>query len=159
MKKMISVLLAIAVVLCVAAFAACSSEEPAAEETAEAVTAETETAPDLTEAVTAAPVTEDIGQGELKFTFTATFADGSQHIYNVSTNETTVGAALQTLGLIEGTEGDYGLYVDSVAGVAADYDADGTYWSFSINGVDAMQGVSETEIEAGASYELKLVTL
>ena len=35
---------------------------------------------------------------------------------------------------VEGTVGDYGLYIDSVNGVLADYAADGAYWSIYVNG-------------------------
>lgn len=36
-----------------------------------------------------------------------------------------------------------------------DYDTDGAYWAFYINGEYAMTGVDATSIEAGASYTLK----
>ena len=34
----------------------------------------------------------------------------------------------------EGTEGDYGLYIDTVNGLTADYNTDGAYWSIYVNG-------------------------
>ena len=67
-----------------------------------------------------------------------------------------MGAALQELELIEGEEGDYGLYVKSVNGIIADYDLNGTYWAFYINGEYAMSGVDVTEIEEGAAYALRV---
>lgn len=36
-----------------------------------------------------------------------------------------------------------------------DYDADGAYWAFYINGEYASTGVDSTNIEAGATYTLK----
>lgn len=33
----------------------------------------------------------------------------------------------------EGTEGEYGLYIDAVNGLTADYNTDGAYWSIYVN--------------------------
>ena len=98
---------------------------------------------------------EDIGEGETAFAFTVTFADGTSALYNVHTDETTVGAALQALGLIEGDESEYGLYVTAVDGVTLDYDADGKYWAFYVGGAYATSGVDTTEIVPGESYEMR----
>ena len=98
---------------------------------------------------------EDIGEGETAFAFTVTFADGTSALYNVHTDETTVGAALQALGLIEGDESEYGLYVTAVDGVTLDYDADGKYWAFYVGGSYATSGVDTTEIVPGESYEMR----
>ena len=48
-----------------------------------------------------------------------------------------------------------GLYIKTVNGVTLDYDADGAYWAFYINGEYASTGVDATNIEAGATYTLK----
>ena len=61
-------------------------------------------------------------------------ADGNETNFVVSTDKETVGDALLELNLIEGEEGDYGLYVKTVNGITADYDTDGTYWAFYVNG-------------------------
>ncbi|MBQ2923597.1 MAG: DUF4430 domain-containing protein, partial [Tyzzerella sp.] len=49
----------------------------------------------------------------------------------------------------------YGLYVKTVNGTTLDYDKDGMYWSFYINGDYAMTGVDVTEIKAGEKYSFK----
>ena len=67
-----------------------------------------------------------------------------------------MGDALLELGLIEGEEGAYGLYVKKVNGITADYDTDQTYWAFYINGEMAMTGVDATDIEAGSVYSFKV---
>ena len=97
-----------------------------------------------------------IGEGETAFTFIVTLDDGSSTYYNVHTDETTVGAALLGVGLIEGDESEYGLYVKTVDGVTKDYDTDGQYWSFYIDGEYAMSGVDSTDIVAGSSYEFRV---
>ena len=97
-----------------------------------------------------------LGQGATQFELTVADAEGSEVVFDISTDQSTVGAALQELELIEGEEGDYGLYVKSVNGIIADYDLNGTYWAFYINGEYAMSGVDVTEIEEGAAYALRV---
>ena len=67
---------------------------------------------------------------------------------------TTVGDALESLDLIAGEEGSYGLFVTTVDGVTLPSDGD-QYWAFYIDGEYASTGVDQTEITAGASYALK----
>lgn len=155
--KFVSVILAVILTLALVFASGCSkkAEEPqttAAEET----TVETETG---TADETAAAEAEDIGEGENEFLFTAVFADGSSHAYKVHTDKTTVGDALVDLGIIDGEDGPYGLYIKSVEGVTADYDTDGTYWAFYVDGEYAAVGISETEIGSAASYELRVETM
>lgn len=47
---------------------------------------------------------------------------------------TTVGKALLDQGVIAGEDSSYGLYVKTVNGTTLDYDTDGMYWAFYING-------------------------
>ena len=54
--------------------------------------------------------------------------------FTVKTDKDTVGAALLEHDLIAGEESQYGLYVKTVNGMTADYDVDGSYWAFYING-------------------------
>ena len=97
----------------------------------------------------------ELGEGEKSFTFTITDADGNETELTVNTDKTIVGEALQELGLLAGEEGPYGLYVKTVNGITYDYDADGKYWAFYINGEYALTGADETEIENGATYSFK----
>lgn len=97
-----------------------------------------------------------VGEGETEFAFEVVLEDGSTTLYHVMTDQTTVGAALLELGLIEGDEGEYGLYVKTVNGVTADYDTDGKYWAFYIDGEYASTSVDATEIVNGSSYAFKI---
>ena len=97
-----------------------------------------------------------LGEGENKFTFTVVDGAGNETVYEISTNETVVGTALQSLGLIEGEAGQYGLYVKKVCGITADYDTTKTYWAFYVNGEYAMSGVDTTNITAGSTYSFKV---
>ena len=93
-----------------------------------------------------------LGEGETKFFFTVVDKDGAETVFEIHTNEEIVGDALLKLEMISGEEGAYGLYVKSVKGIVADYDADGTYWAFYINGGYAPSGADQTEIKADETY-------
>ncbi|MBE6693088.1 MAG: DUF4430 domain-containing protein [Ruminococcaceae bacterium] len=75
--------------------------------------------------------------------------------FTVKTDKATVGEALQEQGIVEGEQGQYGLYIKKVNGITADYDIDQSYWAFYINGEYAMSGVDTTEITEGAVYKLE----
>jgi hypothetical protein len=98
------------------------------------------------------PDAQDTGEGQTVFRFEVIGADGNTAAWNVRTDEATVGAALIEVGLIEGEESAYGLYVKAVDGITADYDIDQSYWAFHINGEYAMSGVDATNIETGKTY-------
>ena len=97
-----------------------------------------------------------VGEGETKFTFIVTFSDGSAKTYDVSTGKKTVGEALVEEGLISGSDSQYGLMVDTVCGEKHDFNEDGTYWAFYIDGNYAMTGVDSTDVTAGSTYEFKV---
>jgi len=97
-----------------------------------------------------------VGEGDTSFTLTVTDGNGKDTVFEIATDSTTVGEALMELGLIEGEEGPYGLYIKRVNGITADYDKDGTYWAFYIDGEYAMSGVDTTNIEDGHEYSLKV---
>jgi len=122
MKKIISLLLALAMLF---TLAACGAKEEAPAE----------------------PVS---------FKVIVTDLEGNESTYEYTSNAPSVGEALVTEGLIEAHEGSFGLFIDAVNGIAADWDNDQTYWAFYINGEYAVTGIGETEITAGATYNLTL---
>ncbi len=89
---------------------------------------------------------------EKAFVFKVVDLDGTEKSFDIKTDTTTVGEALVNEKLISGTEGDYGLMVDTVNGIKYDYNADGAYWAFYIDGEMAMTGVDSTDITDGATY-------
>jgi len=122
MKKIISLLLALAMLF---TLAACGSKEAAPAE----------------------PVS---------FKVIVTDLEGNESTYEYTSNAPSVGEALVAEGLIEAHEASFGLFIDAVDGIAADWDKDQTYWAFYINGEYAVTGIGETEITAGATYNLTL---
>lgn len=98
----------------------------------------------------------ELGEGSKQFSLTVVDQDGKETQFEIHTDKETVGEALLDLGLIAGDEGEYGLYVKTVNGITADYDADGVYWAFYVNGEYAATGVDTTPITEGESYALKV---
>ncbi len=97
-----------------------------------------------------------LGEGKTSFTLKVTDKNGNSTDFTINTDKKTVGDALLELELISGEMGDYGLYIKEVNKITADYDTDGTYWAFYINGEYASSGVDTTDIVEGQSYELKV---
>lgn len=96
----------------------------------------------------------ELGEGE-KTAVVEVKAEEKSVILTVKTDKETVGEALLEHELIDGEQGDYGLYVKVVNGITADYDVDKSYWAFYENGEYATAGVDQTEIKEGVSYKLE----
>ena len=143
MKKNLKILIcAMLAVLMVAAFTACG--------------AKTDGGSDADSGVSV-PVSDGatVGEGETEFPLTITDAEGASITITVKTDEETVGAALQNCGLVEGEDSEYGLYIKTVNGTILDYDKDGMYWSFYVDGAYAVKSADQTEIASGEAFELK----
>ncbi len=109
-----------------------------------------------------APVVNDgdvIGEGKNSFTLEIVDGDGNKITATINCDDTIVGDALQAYGIIAGEEAEYGLYIKSVNRITADYEKDGSYWAFYVNGEYAVTGVDMTEIENGATYTLAVETM
>ena len=89
------------------------------------------------------------------FVFESVDLDGVTTKKEITTNAATVGEALLAAKLIEGEDSAYGLYVKTVNGLTLDYEKDGKYWAFYVNGEYASTGVDSTPVEDGATYTLK----
>lgn len=81
-------------------------------------------------------------------------AEEKKITFTIHTDETILGEALMAHELVEGEDGDFGLYIKKVNGMLADYDVDQTYWGFYQNGEYMMAGVDTTEFADGDQYEL-----
>ena len=156
-KKFLALLLCIVMLASVSVVAAgCKSNTVSTEPqtTAAPQTSVPETTVGGSQPVSTSDVTV-LGEGATEFTFTVTDLDGKETIFEIHTDKATVGEALVDLGLIAGETGDYGLYVKTVNGVTLDYDKDGKYWAFYVNGEYSVTSVDSTKIEPGASYAFK----
>ncbi|MDR0914490.1 MAG: DUF4430 domain-containing protein [Oscillospiraceae bacterium] len=143
MKKLLSLFLACIMLAALAGCGAAQTNAPAST-----------TPPTATTVPTTTPAPVVLGEGETAFELSVTSADGTKE-YTINTSKQTLGDALLEVQLIEGTESEFGLYVTTVDGVAADESAN-EYWAFYINDEMAATGVSSTNIEDGKAYALKL---
>ena len=98
-----------------------------------------------------ATYTEDttLGEGATALTVVVS-AEDKEVTFTVNTDQTTVGAALAELNLIQGADGMYTV----VNGMTADYNIDQTYWAFYENDAYAMAGMDDIAITAGVVYKL-----
>ena len=92
----------------------------------------------------------------VSFTVIVTDLEGNETTFEYTSDAASVGEALVAEGLVVGHEASYGLYIDAVNGIAANWDKDQTYWAFYINGEYATTGISDTEITADTVYGLTL---
>ena len=61
----------------------------------------------------------------------------------------------ETEGLTySGTEGAYGLMIDTVNGETADYNVDASYWSFNVNGEYCNYGISQQPVHDGDVFTI-----
>lgn len=81
-------------------------------------------------------------------------------MYEVSTDAEYLKEAMEeTEGLtFEGTESEYGMMVDTVNGEKADYNIDGSYWSFYVNGEYCNYGIDAQPIADQDAFQIVYTT-
>lgn len=90
-------------------------------------------------------------------TFTLRVVNGdSVQEQKVTTTETSAGKALLEQKLIDGEQGDYGLYIKTVLGTTVDYNTDGAWWALYINGESSMVGVDSVTLVPGMVVEFRV---
>ena len=157
-RSILSLCLVLTVLLAAAALSGCDKQEKTqqtdavVQTTVSAVQTTAEAAPATT---TAAPDGRtELGEGAYTFYLDVTKSDGTTSSYVVHSDDQYVGEPLTELGLIAGEESQYGLYVTTVDGETLDYNTDGMYWAFYVDGAYASTGVDTTPITEGATYAL-----
>ena len=77
-------------------------------------------------------------------------------LYEITTTADFLQEAIEeTEGLeVTGTDGEFGLMVDTVNGIRADFTLDGAYWSFNVNGDYCNYGISEQPILDGDKFQI-----
>lgn len=156
MKKFTTLMLAMMLAL---SLTACGANNSAPAKTTTNETASTEATVETENAdaaETTAETAADTKEAAASFTVVVTDLNGTETVFEYSSDAATVGEALLAEGLIAGEDSDYGLYVTEVNGMTADWDADQTYWAFLIDGEYAVTGVDSTEITDGATYSFVL---
>ena len=90
---------------------------------------------------------------EVSFKFIVVGKDGTEKTFDLKSSKEMLAQALLDENLVSGTEGDWGLMVDTVDGEKLDYNTDGYYWALYIDGEYAQTGVSSTPIKEGSVYK------
>ena len=83
---------------------------------------------------------------------TVTHADGTTAEFAYHTDLEYLGDLLQQEGLISGSEGEYGLFVETVDGEPVDYHRDQSWWRLTCNGEDATTGADAVVLHDGDQY-------
>ncbi len=163
-KKFTSCILCIMLIVATASFTAgcngSTKKTPSAQQAQDSAGNDSTAASSDEDVETGAPDTwpdgSVIGEGSKQLSLTVADETGSEVKLEIHTDQSMLGAALSELGLIDGEEGEYGLYVKTVNGKTADYDTDGMYWALYINDEYAQSGVDTVEIKEGDSYSFKM---
>ncbi|MDE5803161.1 MAG: DUF4430 domain-containing protein [Lachnospiraceae bacterium] len=96
-------------------------------------------------------------QGHKSITIEVIDNTQSSTVYEVHTDAEYLRQAMEEAKGLEfsGTESEYGLMVETVNGVTPDYNVDGAYWSFYVNGDYCNYGVDSQPIEDGDAFVIK----
>ena len=94
----------------------------------------------------------EIFAGEKHFTLTVVHKNGTEKIFELTSSEEFLGAALVAEGIIVESDSP-GMY-NTVDGETTDYSKDQSYWGFFIDGAYAMEGMNTTPITEGGQYKL-----
>lgn len=82
---------------------------------------------------------------------------GESKSYDIKTDaEFLRGAMEETEGLtFSGDESEYGLMVTEINGVTADYNVDGAYWAFYVNGEYCQFGIDEQPVTDKDAFKIE----
>ena len=94
-------------------------------------------------------------QGGKTITVQVVLLEGEPSDFTIQTDEEYLRGALESIDLIEGSEGEYGLFVTTVNGVTVD-DSKQQWWCFTQDGEMLMTGVDTTPIADGDHFEITL---
>ena len=94
-------------------------------------------------------------KGGKEITVNIDHLNGDDTSYTISTDEEYLRGALEQENLIEGTESEYGLYVQTVDGETAD-ESKQEWWGYSVNGEFAELGVDSQPVADGDVYDFVL---
>ena len=94
-------------------------------------------------------------KGSKEITVNVDHLNGDDTSYTIYTDAEYVRGALEQENLIEGTESEYGLYVQTVDGETAD-ESKQEWWGYSVNGEFAELGVDSQPVADGDVYDFVL---
>ena len=93
-------------------------------------------------------------EGGKNITVTVVHKDGSEKVFEYATDAEYLGEVIVAEGLVNGENGPYGLYFDTVDGEAAVWEIDQAYWSILIGEEYATTGADGIALTDGGEYAL-----
>lgn len=94
----------------------------------------------------------ETSQGMKTVTVEVTHSDQTTREFTCRTDLEYLGELLKREGLISGSEGEFGIFVDTVDGETADYSKNQGWWSLTCNGEPAETGVESVVLRDGDVY-------
>lgn len=105
---------------------------------------------------------KNVQKGSKECSLTVTDDSGTSKTYECSTDAEYLRQLMDELSAdqtqefsYEGSEGQYGLFINTVNGLTADYDKDHTYWAIYVDGEYAQNGADTQPVNDGDKFELK----
>lgn len=100
----------------------------------------------------------ETSKGAKEVEITVVSKDGEKTEYQIGTDAEYLQQAMDEAkeeGLTySGTEGEFGLMVDTVNGEKAVYEENGAYWGFTVNGEYCNYGIAEQPVADGDEFEI-----
>lgn len=95
-------------------------------------------------------------QGAKSITIEVVDNNAASVMYDVHTDAEYLRQAMEEAEGLEfsGTESEYGLMVDTVNGVTADWNVDQSYWSFYVNGEYCNYGIDSQPVVDGDAFQI-----
>ncbi len=105
---------------------------------------------------------KNVQKGSKECSLTVTDDTGTSKRYECSTDAEYLRQLMDELSAdqtqefsYEGSEGQYGLFINTVNGLTADYDKDHAYWAIYVDGEYAQNGADTQPVNDGDKFELK----
>lgn len=95
-------------------------------------------------------------QGAKSITIEVVDNNAVSTVYDVHTDAEYLRQAMEEADGLEfsGTESEYGLMVETVNGVTADYNVDQSYWGFYVNGTYCNLGIDSQPVTDGDAFRI-----
>ncbi len=95
-------------------------------------------------------------EGSKSITIEVVDKEQKSSVYDLKTDVEYLREAMEEAEGLEfsGTESEYGLMVETVNGITADYNVDGAYWAFFVNGDYCNYGIDTQPVTDGDAFKI-----
>ncbi len=95
-----------------------------------------------------------LGDGDTTFTLIVEHTNDRTVTFTINTSKVILSDALVDVGIMQGHDDIYGLYIDTVNGITHDFSKEQIYWAIYIGDEYAPVGIEHITVESGATYKL-----